>query len=45
MKKLAMLFALLFIGALAGCNTFEGMGKDVERGGEKMQDSSKDARK
>jgi predicted small secreted protein len=41
MKKLAAILALLFLGSLAGCNTFEGMGKDVERGGEKMQDGSK----
>jgi entericidin B len=41
MKKLAALLALLYIGALAGCNTFEGMGKDIERGGEKVQDGSK----
>ncbi len=44
MKKLAALLILLYIGALAGCNTFEGAGKDIERGGEKIQDSSKDAR-
>jgi entericidin B len=41
MKKLAALLALLYVGALAGCNTFEGMGKDIERGGEKVQDGSK----
>jgi hypothetical protein len=26
--------------ALAGCNTFDGLGRDVERGGEKLQDAS-----
>ncbi|HWP20653.1 MAG TPA: entericidin A/B family lipoprotein [Burkholderiaceae bacterium] len=25
---------------LAGCNTVQGMGKDVERGGEKVQDAA-----
>jgi len=42
------LYALLaFIGALAlgGCNTFEGAGKDIERGGEKLQDTAKDAKR
>jgi predicted small secreted protein len=44
MKKLAALLVLLYIGALAGCNTFEGMGKDIERGGEKVQDGSKNTK-
>lgn len=25
---------------LAGCNTMEGMGKDIERGGESIQDAA-----
>ena len=44
MKKLAAVLALLAIGAIYGCNTFEGMGKDIERGGEKVQDTSKDVK-
>lgn len=28
---------LLLGGFLAGCNTMSGVGKDIERGGEKMQ--------
>lgn len=24
--------------SLSGCNTWDGLGKDIERGGEKMQD-------
>jgi predicted small secreted protein len=44
MKKLLALYLLLAIGALAGCNTMEGMGKDIERGGEKMQDGAKDTK-
>lgn len=39
MKRILALFAVL--GFLAGCNTMEGAGKDIERGGEKMQDSAK----
>ncbi len=31
---------LLFL-ALAGCNTMEGAGKDIERGGEKIQEAAK----
>src|SRR4051812_22447136 len=30
--------------ALAGCNTISGAGKDIERGGEKIQDASLKAR-
>ena len=42
-RKWVALLALLALGSLAGCkNTWEGMGKDVERGGEKMQNSVKD---
>lgn len=42
MKKLAlMIVALVALVALAGCNTMQGIGKDVERLGEKVQDASK----
>ena len=44
MKKLMAILALLTYGALVGCNTIEGAGKDIERGGEKLQDSAKDTR-
>lgn len=44
MKKLLALFVLLVAGTLAGCNTMEGMGKDIERGGEKMQDNAKETK-
>ena len=41
MKKLIAVVALMFaVVAIAGCNTFAGMGKDIERGGEKLQDSA-----
>jgi predicted small secreted protein len=33
--------ALLLLGfVLAGCNTMSGVGKDIERGGEKLQNSA-----
>lgn len=44
-KILATIVMLCVIGVFAGCNTMEGVGKDVERGGEKMQDSAKDTKK
>lgn len=40
MKKLMAVLMLLAMGALAGCNTMSGVGKDVERGGEKIQGSA-----
>jgi predicted small secreted protein len=40
MKKLLALLMVLAMGILAGCNTMEGLGKDVERGGEKLQGSA-----
>jgi predicted small secreted protein len=44
MKKLSILIAFLAAVLLAGCNTMQGAGKDIERGGEKLQDSAKDTR-
>ena len=42
MKKFVALLALLMIGALSACNTMQGLGKDIERGGEKIQDTAND---
>jgi entericidin A len=40
MKKIA--FVMLAMGfLLAGCNTINGLGKDVEKLGEKVQDATK----
>ena len=39
-RILAMLMLLGMLGALAGCNTMEGFGRDIERGGEKIQDKA-----
>jgi entericidin B len=45
MRKIAAFLILAFAvgatGILSGCNTMSGMGKDIERGGEKMQDSAR----
>lgn len=37
-RALALLAAAFMIG---GCNTIEGAGKDIERGGEKIQDAAR----
>ncbi len=37
----AFLMSSVFV-VLAGCNTIAGAGKDLERGGEKVQDTAKD---
>ena len=36
-----LLAVLMLVGFIAGCNTMEGAGKDLERGGEKMQNKAK----
>lgn len=43
-----ILAALMLLGVLCttpGCNTVEGVGKDIERGGEATQDAAKDVKK
>lgn len=40
-KIIALLFAISF---LAACNTVHGFGQDVEKGGEKVQKKSDDAK-
>ncbi len=40
-----LIAALIAAMVLAGCNTIEGAGKDVERGGEKIQDAAGKAKK
>lgn len=39
-----LVWVLLVMGFLAGCNTMQGAGKDIERGGEKIQDTAKDVK-
>jgi predicted small secreted protein len=38
MKRLAVLMLAVWAFALAGCNTVHGIGKDVEKAGEAIQD-------
>ena len=38
----ATLMMLGFIGAIVGCNTMAGAGKDIEKGGEAIHDKAKE---
>ncbi len=40
-KILAALMLFGMFGAIAGCNTMEGLGTDIERGGEKLQEKAR----
>ncbi|WP_395827760.1 entericidin A/B family lipoprotein [Collimonas sp.] len=45
-KKVIVIAAMFgMFGALSACNTFAGMGKDVQTGGEKVQDAAQDLQK
>ena len=39
MKKLLLIAAALFV--LAGCNTIDGVGKDIKKAGESIEDAAK----
>jgi predicted small secreted protein len=39
---LAMLVLIGVFGSVAGCNTLDGMGKDLERAGEATADTARD---
>lgn len=41
---LAMLFIATAFGTLAGCNTIEGAGKDIEQGGKALKDEASEHR-
>jgi entericidin B len=45
MRIFIAMLAAAFFGTLAGCNTIEGAGKDLERGGEKVQDTARDVKR
>jgi len=45
MRKAMAWFALVGVVLLTGCNTVAGAGKDIERGGEKVQNAAEDAKK
>ena len=39
---LAALFLVTALATVAGCNTIEGAGKDIERGGKALKDEAKE---
>jgi entericidin B len=48
MKKLMLLMIAVTIGSpvlLTGCNTVQGAGKDIEKGGQKMQEEAVEHKK
>ncbi len=46
MNHWVAVLALLFAGGVtAGCNTIQGAGKDLERGGEKIKGTAKDVQR
>jgi predicted small secreted protein len=44
MRKLFALFALAGVLLVTGCNTISGAGKDIERGGEKVQGAAENTK-
>jgi predicted small secreted protein len=40
-----MIALVLLAMALAGCNTIAGAGRDMERGGEKLQDQARETQR
>jgi len=48
-KILASILALAFVGGttlvLTGCNTMEGLGRDVEKGGDKIKTEAQEHKK
>ncbi len=41
MKRLNALLLILAVASLAACNTIEGMGKDIKKGGEVIEKAAK----
>ena len=39
------LFSVGLAGSVAGCNTVKGIGTDIERGGQKLENASDNAKK
>ena len=42
---LMMVGILAPLGAISGCNTVAGAGRDIERGGQKVEDTAKDVQR
>lgn len=41
----AILMMLGMLGALAGCNTMHGLGQDIEKGGENLQNKADEVKR
>ncbi len=41
MKMLPVIVALIAVFGLSGCNTFAGMGKDIQSGGKAVEETAK----
>ncbi len=41
MKTIAAVLAVLGLISLAGCNTIQGIGKDMQKAGEKIEDAAR----
>ena len=41
----ATAFMASFFGTLAGCNTMEGAGKDIEKGGQEIKQEAKEQKR
>ena len=41
MRMGMLLLAMLVVGALSACNTVEGLGKDIQKGGEAVEKAGK----
>jgi entericidin B len=44
-KIVSLLMLAGFLGALAACNTIDGMGKDIERAGEATSETAQDVKR
>ncbi|WP_188696078.1 entericidin A/B family lipoprotein [Silvimonas amylolytica] len=40
MKRVCVLVALLLAASLSACNTVKGAGQDIQKGGEKLENSA-----
>ena len=40
MKLISAMLILAFAASLSACNTFSGAGKDIQKGGEKIEDAA-----
>lgn len=40
-RQFFIVIAMMAAGMVAGCNTMHGAGQDIERGGEKIQESAR----